>query len=91
MRAFFQSISKPSSMSPGLEMHDWLRRISGKPSPPCAQEPGKALLVLGSGQIVSALAQAGLLDEYWLFVVSVVLGAEDLCFKTSRRAYDSSR
>jgi len=39
------------------------------------QEPGKDLLVLGSGQIVSALAQAGLLDEYWLFVAAVVLGS----------------
>jgi dihydrofolate reductase len=39
------------------------------------QEPGKDLLVLGSGQIVSALARAGLLDEYWLFVAPVVLGS----------------
>jgi dihydrofolate reductase len=39
------------------------------------QEPGKDLLVLGSGQIVSALTQAGLLDEYWLFVAPVVLGS----------------
>ncbi len=39
------------------------------------QEPGKDLLVLGSGQIVSALAQAGLLDEYWLFVAPRVLGS----------------
>lgn len=39
------------------------------------QEPGKDVLVLGSGQIVSALARAGLLDEYWLFVAPVVLGS----------------
>ncbi len=39
------------------------------------QEPGKDLLVLGSGQIVSALAQSRLLDEYWLFVAPVVLGS----------------
>ena len=31
--------------------------------------------MLGSGQIVSALAQSRLLDEYWLFVAHVVLGS----------------
>jgi dihydrofolate reductase len=43
------------------------------------QEPGKDLLVLGSGQIVSALAQSRLLDEYWLFVAPVVLGSGKPC------------
>jgi hypothetical protein len=57
-------------------MHDWRRRISGKPSPPCAQEPEKALLVLGSGKTrlgsrASWIAQI----EEWLFVAPRVFGS----------------
>src|SRR5688572_10900463 len=37
-------------------------------------EPGKNLVVMGSGTIVSQLAQAGLIDEYQLVVVPIVLG-----------------
>ena len=36
---------------------------------------GKDALIFGSGSIVSALAAAGLIDEYRLFVNPVVLGA----------------
>ena len=45
------------------------------------QEPGKDLAVLGSGQIVSALTRAGLLDDYWLFVNPVVLGSGSPLFR----------
>ncbi len=37
------------------------------------QEPGKDMVLFGSGEIVSALAQSGLIDEYLLFVAPVVL------------------
>lgn len=39
------------------------------------REPGPGLVVLGSGNIVSQLAEAGLVDEYQLVVNPLVLGA----------------
>ena len=38
------------------------------------QQPGDGLVILGSGMIVSQLAQAGLIDEYQIVVNPVVLG-----------------
>ena len=38
------------------------------------QEPGKDLTVLGSGSIVSQLAQEGLIDEFQILLNPVVLG-----------------
>jgi dihydrofolate reductase len=38
------------------------------------QEPGKGMALLGSGSVVSQLAQAGLIDEYQIVVNPVALG-----------------
>ena len=38
------------------------------------REPGTNLVILGSGGLVTALAQAGLVDEYQLVIIPVVLG-----------------
>jgi dihydrofolate reductase len=38
------------------------------------QEPGADMVILGSGSIVSQLAQEGLIDEYQLVVIPVVIG-----------------
>lgn len=38
-------------------------------------QPGKEMVVFGSGSIVSALAQLGLIDDYRLFVNPVILGS----------------
>ncbi len=38
------------------------------------EEPGKDMAVLGSGSIVSQLAQEGLVDEYQFVVAPVILG-----------------
>jgi dihydrofolate reductase len=38
------------------------------------QQPGKDMAIFGSGSIVTALAQLGLIDEYRLTVAPVVLG-----------------
>ena len=38
------------------------------------KEPGKDLVIFGSGSIVSQLAQEGLIDEYQIVVIPVVLG-----------------
>src|SRR6266566_6635618 len=39
------------------------------------QQPGKDMVIFGSGRLVSQLAQAGLIDEYQLRVNPVVLGS----------------
>ena len=38
------------------------------------QEPGEGMVILGSGSIVSQLAEAGLIDEYQIVVKPVALG-----------------
>jgi dihydrofolate reductase len=38
------------------------------------QEPGEGITILGSGSIVSQLAQAGLIDEYQFVVNPIILG-----------------
>ena len=38
------------------------------------QEPGEGMVILGSGSLVSQLAQAGLIDEYQIVVKPVALG-----------------
>ncbi len=37
-------------------------------------ESGKGMAILGSGEIVSQLAQEGLIDEYQILVIPIVLG-----------------
>jgi hypothetical protein len=37
-------------------------------------QEGKNLLIFGSGQLISTLAQANLIDDYWLQLHPVVLG-----------------
>jgi dihydrofolate reductase len=39
------------------------------------EQPGKDILILGSGSIVSALTSLGLIDEYEFIVNPVVLGS----------------
>ncbi|MGO9481760.1 MAG: dihydrofolate reductase family protein [Candidatus Kryptoniota bacterium] len=38
------------------------------------QESGKGMVILGSGEIVSQLAQEGLIDQYQILVIPIVLG-----------------
>ena len=45
------------------------------------RQPGKDMVVFGSGQITSALAQLGLIDVYRLFVCPLVLGSGVPLFK----------
>src|SRR5215510_1095573 len=46
------------------------------------QEPGEGLAILGSGSIVSQLAQVGLIDEYQIVVNPVVLGKGRTLFES---------
>lgn len=45
------------------------------------EEPGMDMVIFGSGSIVSAFAQAGVIDEYRIFVNPVVLGEGRTMFK----------
>lgn len=45
------------------------------------QEPGPHMAILGSGSIVSQLAQAGLIDEFQFAIVPVVLGEGKTMFE----------
>jgi dihydrofolate reductase len=52
------------------------------------QIPGKGLTVLGSGSILTQLAEAGLIDEYQLMVDPVLLGNGTPIFKNLRHKLD---
>jgi dihydrofolate reductase len=45
------------------------------------QQPGKDLTILGSGTIVKQLTQAGLIDEFAILVVPVILGKGKTMFE----------
>jgi len=44
------------------------------------EKPGKDILILGSGGIVSAFTQLGLIDEYRIIINPIILGAGKLQF-----------
>ena len=52
------------------------------------QEPGPCLVLMGSGSIVSQLAQAGLIDEFQIVVHPLVLGAGRTLFEGGKRRLD---
>jgi dihydrofolate reductase len=54
------------------------------------QQAGKNLLIFGSGQLISALAQADLIDDYWLQMHPVVLGRGVPLFCNLERRLDLS-
>jgi dihydrofolate reductase len=45
------------------------------------KESGEGMVILGSGTIVSQLAQAGLIDEYQLVVIPLVIGSGRTLFE----------
>ena len=45
------------------------------------QEPGEGMVILGSGSIVAQLAEAGLIDEFQLVIVPVILGGGRTLFE----------
>ncbi len=50
------------------------------------QESGQDMLVAGSAQLVQALRQHNLVDDYWLLVYPVVLGSGKRLFQGGERA-----
>jgi dihydrofolate reductase len=62
-----------------LEKADWenTRVVKGDLGVEVArmkQEPGPGMVILGSGQIVAQLTQAGLVDSYQIVIVPILLG-----------------
>jgi len=47
------------------------------------QQPGKDIVILGSGSIVSAFTQMGIIDEYRIIINPVILGAGKTQFSES--------
>ena len=45
------------------------------------REPGKDLIIFGSGKLTSGLTNQGLIDEYGIIVMPVILGKGTLLFK----------
>ena len=70
-----------------LDMAAWSNTTLMKSDPAAAvrkmkSEPGPDMVILGSGTIVSQLAQAGLIDEYQIVVNPIVLGKGRTLFET---------
>lgn len=65
--------------SRSLDKAEWrnTRLVKGDPAAEMRkmkEAPGQDMVIMGSGTIVSQLAQAGLIDEYQLVVIPVALG-----------------
>jgi dihydrofolate reductase len=54
------------------------------------QQEGKDLLIFGSGKLISTLAQADLIDDYWLQVHPLVLGSGVSLFRELSRRLELS-
>lgn len=66
---FSRTLDKVSWKNTKLVKSDMLAEIRKR-----KKEPGEGMVILGSGSIVSQLAQEGLIDEYQIVVIPVVLG-----------------
>jgi len=69
-----------------LERADWkntrlIKAMNKEEILDLKKQPGKDMVIYGSGSIVSALAQWGFIDDYRLFVNPVVLGSGKPMFK----------
>jgi len=52
------------------------------------REPGKDMVIMGSGSIVSQLAEHGLIDEYQIVLTPVALGAGRTLFEGQNKKLD---
>jgi len=67
---FSRTLDKPSWNNTKLIKSEMLAEVRKMKN-----EPGEGMAILGSGSIVSQLAQEGLIDEYQIVVNPVVLGS----------------
>ena len=52
------------------------------------EQPGKDMVIFGSGSIVKELAKKGLIDDYRIFVCPIILGAGEPLFGNNRLALE---
>ncbi len=69
-----------------MERADWkntklIKEITAEEILKMKEQPGKNMVIYGSGSIVSALMNLGLIDDYRLFINPVVLGSGKPLFK----------
>lgn len=67
---FSRSLERPTWENSQLLKGDLITEVRRLKS-----QPGPGLLIMGSGEIVSQLTQAGLIDEYQLVTVPMILGS----------------
>jgi dihydrofolate reductase len=72
-----------------LEKASWSNTTIVKDDPARHQamksEPGGPMVIMGSGSIVSQLTRAGLIDEYQILVLPVVLGEGKTLFDGAKK------
>lgn len=61
-----------------------LHKINGEEIKRLKQKPGRDMVIFGSGTIVQAMTNLGLIDEYRLLVNPVILGNGKLLFKNMK-------
>lgn len=69
-----------------LKKADWqnaevVKELTNEEMLKLKQQPGKNMMIFGSGTIVEQLTKLGLIDEYQLMVNPVVLGKGEPLFK----------
>jgi dihydrofolate reductase len=65
-----------NSILVGGNMEEEIKRLK--------QQPGKDMVIFGSGEIVSSLMRQGLIDEYRIILNPVILGNGNLLFRDLR-------
>lgn len=73
---FYRTLKKAEWANTRLVKNDMLGEVRR-----LKEQPGKDLVVLGSGSLVAQLAQAGLIDEYQILLNPVVLGKGKTMFE----------
>ena len=77
---FSKTLDKPSWNNTTVVKDDLVAAVKKMKS-----EPGEPMAILGSGSIVSQLTQAGLIDEYQILVLPVVLGEGKTMFDGAKK------
>ena len=77
----FSSIRVKARDTPGAEWRAELERGLAEAVARLKEQPGKDLVVLGSGELVHSLMRRDLVDEYVLLIYPLLLGSGRRLFK----------
>jgi dihydrofolate reductase len=77
---FSKTLDQPSWNNTTVIQDDMVAEVKKMKS-----EPGEPIAILGSGSIVSQLTEAGLIDEYQILVIPVVLGKGTTMFDGAKK------